>query len=99
MQKLTWPVDRLWFYGTLCYCLAVCGVAWFLHVPRGAMPPLIRVLFVPAMLSLGAHAIFTGKLIGRWGRPIEKEARPVAFWLGVSGYLVICIFLLVTGLR
>jgi hypothetical protein len=63
------------------------------------MPPLIRVLFVPAMLSLGAHAIFTGKLIGRWGWPIAKEARPVAFWLGVSGYLVICIFLLVTRLR
>jgi hypothetical protein len=99
MPKLTWPIERLWFYGTLCYCLAVCVVAWLLHVPRGTMPPLIRMLFVPAMLSFGAHSIYMGKLIGRWGGSIERETRPMAFWLGVLGYLVLCVFLLVTGLR
>ena len=50
MPERTWPLERLWFYGTLCYCVAVCGVAWVLHAPRGPMPPLIRVLFAPAML-------------------------------------------------
>jgi hypothetical protein len=95
----TWPIERLWYYGTLCYCLAVCGVAWLAHVPRGAMPPFIRLLFAPAMLSFGVHAIYTGQIIGRWGTSFDKDVRPIAFWLSVLVYMIACIFLLVTGLR
>jgi hypothetical protein len=99
VPKLTWPIERLWFYGTLCYCLVVCGAAWIAHVPRGSMPPLIRMLFAPAMLSFAAHAIYTGQIIGRWGTSCDQDARPIAFWLGVLVYMAACIFLLVTGLR
>jgi hypothetical protein len=94
-------IGRLWFYGTLLYCLVVAVLAGFrgAHSGGALMPPLVRVFFAPAMLSFGAQAIYAGRVRGRWGAPITRDNNPVAFWISVGAYLAISCYLLLTGLR
>lgn len=61
------------------------------------MPPLLRVLFAPAMLSFGAQAIYAGEVRGRWGTPAIRGENPIAFWISVSAYLAMGCYLLLTG--
>jgi hypothetical protein len=94
-------VERLWFYGTLLYCLAVAaaaGLSGTHHGGGGLMPPLIRVLFAPAMLSFGAQAIYAGEIRSRWGTPIARAGNPIAFWIMVGVYLAMSCYLLFSGL-
>ena len=51
------------------------------------MPPLIRVLFAPAMLSFATQAIYAGQIRGRWGSHVDRDDDPVVFWISVGGYV------------
>jgi hypothetical protein len=91
----------VWFYGTLAYCVVIGVVAALLDMHQGGgriMPPLVRVLFAPAMLSFGAQAIYAGELRGRWGGTTAREENPIVFWIGVGAYVIFACYLLFSGL-
>lgn len=93
---------RVWFYGTVVYCLVVAVVAGLgapHHSGGGLMPPLLRLLFAPAMLSFGAQAIYAGQVDVRWGAPADRDDNPIAFWIHVGVYMALGCFLLFSGLR
>jgi hypothetical protein len=96
-----YPRGRVWFYGTVVYCLVVAVVAGFSathHSGGGPMPALVRVLFAPAMLSFGAQAIYAGQVLVRWGAPAARDDNPIAFWISVGAYMAIGCYLLFSGL-
>jgi len=95
-------IAGFWFYGTLAYCLVVAVVAGLLsthHSGGGPMPPQVRALFAPAMLSFGAQAIYAGQVRVRWGAPSARDDNPIAFWIHVGVYMALGCYLLFSGLR
>ena len=94
-------IGRVWFYGTLVYCLVIALVAVFRgthHSGGGSMPPLLRVLFAPAMLSYGAQAIYAGQVRVRWGGSVDRHAKPITFWVNVGVLMAMGCYLLISGL-
>jgi hypothetical protein len=94
-------VARVWLYGTLAYCLVIAlavGLRATHHGAGGSMPPLLRVLFAPAMLSYGAQAIYAGQVRIRWGGAVDRDGKPITFWFNVGVLMAMGCYLLISGL-
>jgi hypothetical protein len=92
----------VWFYGTLVYCLVIAVGAALLGTHYGVdriMPPPVRLLFAPAMLSFAAQAIYAGQVRVRWGGTAARENNPATFWISVGAYMFLGCYLLFSGLR